>query len=108
MLDASIKDLLELVLERLDFVNHWMEISITWGHTFDLPLFLQGGEKAVNRRCDLVEFEAEAQAQVGEDRAGQRAGCVPNNVVDVGHARWQEVLAGLDGARECQAQQDGE
>src|SRR5260370_25647770 len=43
-----------------------------------------------------------------QDRAGQRAGRIPNNVVDVGHSRRQEVLPGLDGAREGQTEQDRE
>jgi hypothetical protein len=50
------------------------------GDTSDLPLFLHAGEgflrdeeKSESRRCliELLEFEAEAQAHVGQDRVRQ-------------------------------------
>src|SRR5579884_233403 len=55
-----------------------------------------------------IEFEAEPHPQVRQDRAGERTGAVPDDVIDVGDAVRQKVLAGLDEARERQAAEDRE
>src|SRR3954451_3649400 len=54
----------------------------------------------------LREFEANAFPQVAEDRADQRAGGVPDDVVDVGDSVGEEVLPPFDRAGEGEAEED--
>src|SRR4051795_11052538 len=61
----------------------------------------RGGER-------LGEFEADAFPQVAEYRADQRAGGVPDDVVDVGDAVGEEVLPSFNRAGECEAEKDGQ
>src|SRR4051794_15098662 len=60
------------------------------------------------RRKALGEFEADAFPEMAEDRADQRAGGVPDDVVDVGDSVGEEVLPPLDRAGEGEAEQDGQ
>src|SRR6185503_267348 len=55
-----------------------------------------------------LELEAHPQPGMPEDRAGNRPGRVPDDVVDVGDARGEEVLPPLDGRRKREAEEDGE
>src|SRR5689334_21202850 len=56
----------------------------------------------------LSELVPYAFAEMAENRADEGAGRVPDDVVDVRDARGEEVLVGLDRARQREPEKEGQ